>query len=60
MISYLTIAGMLALVLFPLLIPTAVTAVHAIRRRQPSLSIVRTAGYPRRMAPRGVPVPAAT
>jgi ABC-type transport system involved in cytochrome c biogenesis permease component len=60
MTSYLTIAGMLGLVLLPLLIPTAITAVHAIRRSRPSVSLPRTARYPRRTAPRRGAVPAAT
>jgi hypothetical protein len=59
MMTYLTLAAMLALVLFPLLIPATITAVHAVRRWQPTLSLARTAGYPRRMAPRRLAVPAA-
>jgi ABC-type transport system involved in cytochrome c biogenesis permease component len=52
MMTYLTLAAMLALVLFPLLIPTTITAVHAVRRWQPTSAPARMAGYPRRMAPR--------
>lgn len=57
--TYLTIAAMLALVLFPLLVPATITAVHAVRRWRPTLSLPRTAGYPRRVVPRRLAVPAA-
>jgi hypothetical protein len=56
--TYLTIAAMLALVLFPLLVPATITAVHAVRRLQPTWAPARIVGYPRRMAPRRLAVPA--
>jgi hypothetical protein len=58
-ISWLTIAGMFALVLFPVLIPATVHAVDAVRRWQPTFPPIRIAGYLRRMAPRRLAVPAA-
>ena len=57
--TYLTLAAMLALVLFPLLIPATITAVHAVRRWQPTWGPARMVGYTRRMAPRRLAVPAA-
>jgi hypothetical protein len=59
MMTYLTLVAMLALVLFPLLIPATITAVHAVRRWQPTWAPARMAGYPRHMARRRLAVPAA-
>jgi hypothetical protein len=58
-ITFLTIAAMLALVLSPVLIPATVHAVHAVRNWQPTLAPARLAGYLPRMAPRRLAVPAA-
>jgi hypothetical protein len=53
--TYLSIAGMLVLVLFPLLFPAIITAAHTILgTNQPA----RTASYPRHMASRRLAVPA--
>lgn len=51
--TYLTIAAMLVLVLFPVLVPAIITAAHAI------LGTNRPAGYPQHMAPRRLAAPAA-
>jgi hypothetical protein len=58
-ISYLTIVATFALVLFPVLVPATVHAVHAVRRWQPTFPTVRIAGYLRPVAPRRLAVPAA-
>jgi hypothetical protein len=57
--TYLTIAAMLALVLFPLLVPATITAVQAVRRWQPTWAPAQIVSYPRRMAARRLAVPAA-
>ena len=44
MTTYLTLAAMLAFVLFPLLIPTTVHAVHAVRHWRPTWASARRAG----------------
>jgi hypothetical protein len=54
--TYLTIAGMLAVTTFPVLVPAIITAGHAIMRR--TSEPVRTAGYPRRTASQRLAVPA--
>ena len=52
--TYLTIAGMLAFILSPALIPVTVHAIHAVRQWQPTWA---PAGWP---ATRGVRHPAAS
>jgi|GEM_PF-4369406 hypothetical protein len=59
MTTYLTLAAMLAFVLFPLLIPTTVHAVHAVRHWRPTWASARRAGYPWRTSPRRLAVAAA-
>jgi hypothetical protein len=59
MTTYLTLAAMLAFVLFPLLIPTTIHAVHAVRYWQPTWAPARRAGYQRRTSPRRLAVAAA-
>jgi hypothetical protein len=54
--SYLTIAGMLVLTTFPVLVPAIITAVHAVIRR--SAGPARAATY-RPTASRRLAVPAA-
>jgi len=52
----LTLAAMLAFVLFPLFIPITVDAVHALRNWHPNWAPARTAGYTRRTSPRRLAV----
>ena len=60
-VTYLTIAGMLIFVLFPILILASVSAVHAVAsRRRTNQPPARTAGYSRRAARRRLAVPATT
>jgi hypothetical protein len=50
---YLTIAGMLFLVMFPVLVPAVITAVHAVTDPARTPIQERVAAYfPRRTAPR--------
>ena len=56
--TYLTIAAMVIFVLFPVLILATVTAVHAVRRWQPTFTPTRTVSYARPMAPRQLADPA--
>jgi hypothetical protein len=56
---YLTLAAMLVLVTWPLLLPATITAVHALAQWRPTYRPVRTDSYPRRVAPRRLAVPAA-
>ncbi|MGO8967468.1 MAG: hypothetical protein ACLQGN_28740 [Mycobacterium sp.] len=57
--TYLTIAGMLAFVLSPALIPVTVHAIHAVRHWHPTWAPARTAGYQRRNSPSRLAVAAA-
>ena len=55
----LTLAGMLAFVLFPLFIPVTVHAVHAVRSWRRTSAPARTAGHSRFTPPRRLAVAAA-
>jgi hypothetical protein len=55
----LTLAGMIAFVLFPLFIPIAVHAVDAVLSRRRTSALAGTAGYSRLTAPRRLSVAAA-
>jgi len=57
--TYLTIAGMLAFILSPALIPVTVHGIHAVRSWQLTWAPARTARYQRRMSPRRLTVAAA-
>jgi hypothetical protein len=57
--TYLTIAGMLAFILSPALIPVTVHAIHAVRQWQPTWAPAWMAGYPRRTSPSRLAVAAA-
>jgi len=57
--TYLTIAGMLAFVLSPALIPVTVHAIHGVRHWHPTWAPARMAGYQRRSSPRRLAVAAA-
>ena len=52
MTTYLTLAAMLAFVLFPVLIPATLHAVHAVRGWRPIAAPAAMTSFPRRISPR--------
>jgi hypothetical protein len=57
--TFLTIAAMLVLVLFPVLVPATISVAHAVTRRQRDFGASPAATYPLRVASARIPLPAA-